>query len=225
MKHFLTLLIFAVSAACCPANSPSGAPSNTSVALIRTTDDGDMKPFCSGNFVGERLILTASHCVSAYEEKYEQDDDSVKIAFLMPGEVGDDGQPVALHQTRLVRIDRDKDLALLIVLQKDFRHQFAKVAEQEPNVWDNVWTMGTPRGLYFSAGNGIVSSAARLLPTSDFNGWFIQIGAPETWYGSSGSAVFNDSGEILGIVSMTANANALIFITDTAGTRNFVKEK
>jgi S1-C subfamily serine protease len=235
MKHFLTLLIFAVSAACCPANSPSGVPSNTSVALLRTKNVIDpetntvvettMRPFCSGNFVGEREILTASHCITAYEELFDQTDESVSIDILMPGEVGTDNQPVAVHKTKLLRIDRDNDLALLVILQKDFHHSFARVAEEEPEIYDKVYTMGTPRGLYFTAGDGIVSATHRLLPDSDFAGEFTQIGAPETFFGSSGSAVFNTAGEVLGVVSMTSGAPSMIFITGTRGTFSFVHPK
>jgi S1-C subfamily serine protease len=229
MKWLLCLLVLTSCLACQPA-SPDSKIGGSAVALIFTNPDtSEIKPFCSGSFVAEDKILTASHCITAYEQRFKQDDDSVVIHFIIPGDqpkvdVGD--EPAGSHRAKLLNIDREEDLALLQVEEAStFKHSFAAIGDK-PQIGDPVSGITNPRGQYFTYGTGVVSAYRKSVNQSDFSGSFIAIAGVGFYYGSSGGCIYDSHDRIVGVVSMSTPVPNVFLIVDTSEIRAFlVKEK
>ena len=222
MKFIAALVALSIS--CCPAHAPVSTVKDVSVALVRAAEDGSIAPFCSGAFVANDLILTAGHCIQAYEDHYDQTDEDVKIAFVIPADVPNDvdDNPFSFHFTKLEKIDRTNDLALLKVLGPDgFPHSFAVVAKERPAIGEDITTYSSPHGQYFSYGTGVVS-AYRHKQYEDIDTDFIEISMIGMYYGSSGSSVFNKSGEIIGVCSLTPGVPSMVMLVDPIQINKFL---
>lgn len=150
-----------------------------------TTEQGIEKPFmggCSGTYIAEEKILTAAHC---FEERVT----NIWIRDYM-GES---------HKTLLLKKDKQKDLALLLVEDLEEDHAFANIA-RHTRLGEQVVSVGTPFALEFLVSEGIVSKVD--YKAREFTGrYLIHTGMINP--GSSGGGAFNEQGELIGVNTMT----------------------
>ena len=238
MKRLLALAAaICLGFTCCmPAVSPVKSMQSGAVALVYTytITDEDIglsttltRPFCSGQFISKDTILTAAHCISAYEEHLEQTDDTLAINVIVVADVQDDMEkaPKSQHLTKLKKIDKIKDLATIQVLNADFPHTYSPIAEYRPAIGDQAFSYSTPRSNYFSYGTCVVSAFRPYVEFGDIETAFMQYSCPATAPGSSGSSIFNARGEIEGTLSLTVGIPSLILATDVYDIQRFLKEK
>ncbi len=113
-------------------------------------------------------------------------------------------------------IDHDggRDLALL-KLQKRLPHRRAALGRELPAVAARVYVIGAPKGYDFSISDGLISQIRNVQGFLQY-----QMSCPIS-PGNSGSPVFNQSGELIGIASWTkAGAQNVSFAIPT---REFIR--
>jgi hypothetical protein len=156
------------------------------VTLEVTDEEGRIISLGSGFFVRSDMVVTNYHVIRGG-----------KSARVLPAKVG--GSYVVAG---VVAYDVSADLALLKI-EKDETVAatvtplvLADLSKLE--VGESVYVFGSPRGLEGSVTNGILSSTAL---RKHNGGEFLQITAPIS-HGTSGGAVTNDAGEVIGVATM-----------------------
>ena len=105
----------------------------------------------------------------------------------------------------ILKGDAEKDLAILSIKNNNKSLPFLKIAKQFPKKGDECWAIGTPQDLNYmnTLSNGLVSNihddGVNLDGIQMWKGdKIIQINAAIT-HGSSGGALFNEKGEVIGV--------------------------
>jgi len=104
----------------------------------------------------------------------------------------------AKYRAEIISADPQKDRCYLRVVDGELEpvpgfRDYATLA-----VGEAVFTIGSPKGLVNTLSNGLLSG----LRKSDDNGEYIQISAPVS-EGSSGGGVFDDCGNLIGVITFT----------------------
>lgn len=130
------------------------------------------------------------------------------MPYIIQGEVTDMGMaPITFHHSTAYFLNKKSDLALLQVGGNPPAHLVAQLAATTPMVGENVAVVGHPHGNFWTYKTGVVSayrSTMKYVGMKKVDGPFLQISAAVT-NGDSGGGVFNDRGQLVGIVSF-ANA-------------------
>jgi tetratricopeptide (TPR) repeat protein len=108
-----------------------------------------------------------------------------------------DGKGKILPVNGTLAIDEEGDLALLSVENAMERSRTSELASELPDEGETIFVIGNPLKLEGSVSDGIVS-AVREVPNSYR---IIQITAPIS-HGNSGSPVFNQRGQVVGVVTV-----------------------
>jgi hypothetical protein len=147
------------------------------LALILSADDNTIS-LGSGFFIGDgSAVVTNFHVISG-----------AKKVVLKTGT----GQ--VLSTDTVYSYDEKKDLAILRVKGVNGPHVVALGDSDKVAIGESIVVVGNPEGLEKSVTNGLVSG----LRTFDDQKLF-QISAPIS-HGSSGGPVFNDNGQVIGVV-------------------------
>lgn len=101
-----------------------------------------------------------------------------------------DGEPV-----KVLSVRDDGDDHVLVVVDLTFNH-IARVASQPPRVGDVVFIWGNPMGFEDLLRYGRVSGYKEHVTLLELHGWF----------GDSGAGVFNEQGQLVGVVSSLAGS-------------------
>ena len=203
---------------------------------------------CSGTLIDRQhgLVLTAAHCIQANirevtKEIVDKDGNITekKIRVIMPGTVSQLDFVNSVESRRLtyaykvVGTDQTLDLALLQITAKLPPGPTAPLARNNPVRGDIEYAVGNPFVvLYASISKGIIASTDRnyrLLGLSAGNAdidtgdnALLQVTstiAP----GSSGGAIYNDAGELEGVVVRGNGAGTLVFAVPLSDIRLFLE--
>ena len=172
---------------------------------------------CSATLVNKDkgYLLTANHCVADQYTIVDRDtygaDGKVtteKVRVAVPGTVtqlvfnGPDEISRAIYVVKVIKSDATTDLALVQVVSKLPNTQDAPIACEQPVRGDKAYAVGNPLVfLYASVSEGIVASTQRnyrMIGIDSDNG-FTQTTTTISG-GSSGGALYNDRGQIIGVV-------------------------
>lgn len=186
---------------------------------------------CSGTLIDlkGRYILTANHCVEAQYETIDRekiaDDGTItteKVRRLKPGTVKQivfDGAAEireTTYRTKIVAVDKVRDLALVQILS-DIPHTIkAKLSCGEIARGEAVFIVGNPTGvLYSSVVTGIVSSVQRTYETIRYGDGgsqqqpLMQVSAGVIG-GNSGGAVYDGNGRLIGVPVIASKMNEIL---------------
>jgi serine protease Do len=181
--RYLLASLFLVSIASSAQQSVPKSPAtilkenDSALALILSADDSSVS-LGSGFFIADgTAVVTNFHVVAG-----------AKKVVLKTG----NGQ--VLSSDTLYAFDEKKDLAILRVAAPNRSHVAAIGDSDKVAVGESIVVVGNPEGFEKSVTNGLISGVR----TFDEQKLF-QISAPIS-HGSSGGPVFNDRGEVIGVV-------------------------
>lgn len=173
---------------------------------------------CSGTLISleHRLILTANHCVEhkvrTYKEKEVvdgkiQEVEKVRLLDLPVTQKSYDGSRnigSVEYMTEIVARDETKDLALLRIRDKSIPYTVESAflpSGTELLRGQKVYSVGNPNLLDASVGTGVIASMNRMFRVRWANNEeipFIQHDSSTTG-GSSGGALYNNDGYLIGV--------------------------
>lgn len=122
-------------------------------------------------------------------------------------------------------VDLDRDLAVIKIEMGNVPLVKVRVAEELPRKGEKVAAFGAPRGLAFTASDGIIS-AIRHCPDPEFNarkaGSYLQTTAPIS-PGNSGGPLVNMRGEVVGVNSFKMQGENLNFAASANDIREVIE--
>jgi tetratricopeptide (TPR) repeat protein len=168
---------------------------NPSVVVVNVLDSGG-KIFSQGSGVvyDEGLVVTNFHVIKGYNTIVINHGDSV------------------IREVSLAGADIDNDIAVLKIRTGVLKP--LKVLSAAPKVGQRIYAIGSPLGYENSISEGIISGLRNMI---EKNQSFIQVSSPIS-KGSSGGAIVNSRGELIGISTFTEksgqNINFAIPVAD-----------
>lgn len=151
---------------------PAGARVAHQTSFRLDIQDKDSQGHCSASAVGPHTILTAEHCISP------------TATYSIPG-----------GKLQITSILRDGNDHVLLEVDKKF-DVWAQINLTQPEAGTHVYIWGNPGDLsdVYREGtiSGVVEEGDKAIILVDINGYF----------GDSGSGVFNEKGEVIGVISV-----------------------
>jgi S1-C subfamily serine protease len=212
MHKLFVLLAFSLFIANCSSVKQVKYPEKTAiidhanrstVALIATMN-GKTHPYCSGVWISQNHILTASHCAEKFAEHLSTADKTVSplglaVEYATQDEVvGVEQEPLVKHNATVIKLDMPNDLGLIETVGAVPAHEVVVLAKTTPAIGSTVYATGHPVGLYFTPTSGMVSAYRNQLPYDDRKLHYVQLSMP-LWNGYSGCGIFNEKGELVAI--------------------------
>jgi S1-C subfamily serine protease len=225
MVGLILTLVACSSSLKTPVRSPDSLHSHlgsSTVALVMTREDGDVRPYCTGVWVSPDEILTAKHCIEREVEGVDVDPLGSKVYYVIEKEVHESGEdPAAIHLGHVKAIDVDHDLAIVVAKAAGIpAHEYVTFASEMPALGEDIYVVGHPRGLYWSYVKGQVS--AYRYDSSDV-GPVVQVDAT-VWFGNSGGGVFDGSGKLVGICSRLTRVPHMNYFIHLDSVKKFYHE-
>lgn len=180
----------------------------------------DIRPHCTGVWISSNEIATAGHCV---EDEDRADQVGQKTYYVVESEVKEVmDDPAAIHRGEVVAFDKDHDLA---VIKADLGgmpgHEYADLPDSMPAVGEHVYSVGHPRGMYWSYAEGTVSAYRG--DDSSGIGKVVQVNA-SVWYGNSGGGVFDYQGKLVGICSRLTRVPQMNYFVHVDSLKRMLKD-
>lgn len=178
--------------------------------------------YCSAVFVAERRLVTAQHCIDQVGAN-----EAVLVATYRQY-IDSKGKMTLTSRWRVQRQDDGADIATLVpeAGERVGPHEYLKVG-RAPRTGDPVWLMGHPIGNEYTLTDGVVSRGKRTKCEAGRCTYWVQSSAPG-YYGNSGGALVDASGELIGITShgdgMFDIVPHLLFHVHTDTIRDFLSQ-
>lgn len=188
------------------------------VALVERTEQGLTSPLCTAFFVGPRLLATAYHCVEIPQTR--EIELAPGIILRVPIEeaeptIGSEviyitqedhlsfirnfdrfGEPNT-HRAIVIQGNPVDDVALLRLADEELGvENWFRMAQNLPVTGEKVYEIGMPRSQFWILTEGMVSSI-REFPS----GRKVIVHQAHVSPGASGSPVFNNSGQVVGVTT------------------------
>ncbi len=183
-----------------------GELQDATVALVqRDMETFELRPYCSGVWLEERLFLTAAHCVD--------EGDSVEFSAFQ-------GQLRYSLPARVMKRNVELDLALVVALEGAM-HSVVRLATEAPVIGDQVYIVGHTIGLPWSYTPGWVGGLREnALDVPGHQLQFFSAMGP----GNSGGGVFDKQGNLLAICQfMSTRVPQLGFGARAFSIREFIE--
>ena|SRR3990167_1027891 len=173
---------------------------------------------CSGTLISlkHRLITTAYHCVRSdirqIDEEKVVDGEVKKVQREVRDEVnveqkfydGSSKVGSASFQTSIVAYNKNHDLALLQMKQKDIPQTLEVPVlpmGKEMVRGAVVWLIGNPAGLDATVTTGIISSVTREMENPNGSRVAMLQSDAGAYFGSSGGSMVDDKGQLVGVIA------------------------
>ena len=238
----LVILLAGACAACSSAQLQSVQPTqsfainralNSTVTIYNKSDN----MICAGEFVGDKVIVTAYHCAVAATLSNMEIIGlhllGVDMTTIMPEEILNapvtvstyaavadsiDSHVTMVEKGTLKRLDQKHDLAV-IVLNNSAHAGPTKVpvSWHYPAVGQDVFAIGHPDGLEYTFSRGYVSTVCRkftpgTIPAGfDPRACWLQVDL-RIYGGSSGGGLYDKNGELIGVCSMGGDSGFGFFV-------------
>lgn len=184
---------------------------------------------CSGTLISvkHRLILTAYHCIDSDIRFVEEDKvvngEAKKIRREVRGEVqveqrfydGSSKVGSSTFQATIVAYSKAHDLAILQMKQKDIPQTLdipVLPFGKEVMRGEAIWLVGNPAGLDATVTTGVVSSITREAVGQDGNRVSMLQTDAAGYFGSSGGAMVNKDGKLIGVTSRGIPGSVILTI-------------
>lgn len=205
----------------------------STVALMAIDDEGEIRPYCTGVWISEDVILTANHCavggaaltLRVDEDEVEVNPMGVSLHYIVRDEVTGVGvEPSSLHLGKVMAVDKDHDLALIKAEGKVIpTHDVAVVASEMPALGEHVYVVGQVKGYYWSYVELVLSAyrSEMLKLELKFHGPFVQLSGP-IYFGNSGGGCFDRDGKLIGIASFIVSSPSTSFFIHAESINKFL---
>lgn len=154
--------------------------------------------YCAGVWVGENIFITAYHCIEDYLQ-FKKSIKNIKIIYL-------NSYSREYKKATLLKINKENDLAMFH--SKDNNHSTATI-NLHSNIGESVHTMGHGNSIPWTYHRAKIA-AYRFGVLNNERTTYIQL-ASKVSKGDSGSGIFNNKGELLGIISFRERSSFLGF--------------
>jgi S1-C subfamily serine protease len=180
----------------------------------------DFRPHCTGVWISRDEIATAGHCVESEDVADPVGQKAMYVVQREVREVMDD--PAAVHMAKVVAFDKDHDVAIIKAdLNGLTGHEVADLASEMPGLGEHVYSVGHPRGMYWSYAEGTVSAYRG--DESSGIGEVVQVNA-SVWYGNSGGGVFDGGGNLVGICSRLTRVPQMNYFVHVDSLKRLLKD-
>jgi len=180
---------------------------NRSTIMFVEIDPWGTKSFCGGVWINESSFVTAKHCISNDEGKSKVGDE---FKFQTHHEF-DGHYPVnsnsKIYKAKVIAFGTDIDIAILKT-EDEINHGIAKLYKKNIRQGLRIHTMSHPVRMSYNYTQGIVSQIRdmEVFPSGNEGRFFVLHVTTSATNGSSGSGLFDDKGELLGIASFISRA-------------------
>ncbi|MEH0156820.1 serine protease [Limibacter armeniacum] len=158
----------------------------------------------------EGIIVTNYHVVNGYVTKYNKISRDVLVVMLKDG--------TTFPVTEILSADKSNDLAIIKIDPKGVKLPALRVATKDAEIGDPVYIVSHPKGYFYTFSSGMVTDKF-----SEINaGQYRNLMAISADYaaGSSGAAIIDQFGNVIGTVSYT---KTLLHSDDDAKTQMVLK--
>lgn len=217
MKNKIFALFTLLVTSCSPAYANDWEDLNLLNTQIDQTNFSISDDKCSATLIDieDRLLLTAAHCVDQYVTKTtrtfpnldgtEEVMDFYEYADVPASQYGfSNYERVAEYKytTKIIAYGPQTDLAVLQIKAEFIPNVMKSDLVQQPNLLrgSTIYIVGNPLGEYSSLTKGIISAKDRKVNIGEVDLKYFQFSggaAP----GNSGGAVYNEHGQIIGVMS------------------------
>ncbi|MBD0833403.1 S1 family peptidase [Aestuariibaculum sediminum] len=139
------------------------------------------------------IIVTNYHVVNSYISKYNKDARDVFVVMLKDG--------TSFPVQEILMADKSEDLAVIRIDPKGTELPVLPVATKDAEIGDPVYIVSHPKGYFYAFSSGMVTDKFSEINASNYRN-LMAISADYA-AGSSGAAIIDESGNVIGTVSYT----------------------